>query len=84
MFQYVTKIIILLLLLTINIGFIKQINTTVTMLRNFYNNITIFNNIQKDFGDFRLHFKQAKLIKVIANIVINTYINIYLLLCTCL
>lgn len=46
------------------------------MLRHFYNNITIFNNIQKDIGDFRLHVKQAKLIKVIVNIVIYTHIII--------
>lgn len=51
------------------------------MLRHLYNNITIFNNIQKDIGDYRLYFKQAKLIKVIANTVIYTF-NIYLLLCT--
>lgn len=34
-----------------NIGIVKQVNT---IIRCFviYNNITIFNNIQKDIGDF--------------------------------
>lgn len=39
-------------LLTINIRSIKQIHMKVMMLRHFYNNITIFNNIQKDFWRF--------------------------------